>query len=730
MNQGEVVVTLSVDGKKLTAGLKTAEGQVKSFTKTIGDDTTAATRKADDAFAAFASKAKVALLGATAAAAVGFGAALKSSAKYESSLSRLEQASGATGNQMKAMAALTRQLGADTNLAGVTASDAAATMTELSKAGLSVKDTMDASRGVMSLAKAGNMEFAEAATLAASALNAFQLQGKDAGKVADALAAGANASQANLADLGTGLQQSATVAKQFGLNINETVTALALFANNGIKGSDAGTSLKTMLISLAKPSKEAAKLMKEIGFNAYDTEGNFVGLEKMSGRLKESLKGMTKEQKQSALATIFGTDAFRAAAVLSDNAGKSYDKMSTSVGKVGAAQQAAAAQLGAAEKTWEALSNTMSEIGLRIGMAVLPGLTSIGMAINSNALPAFNALGLAVSGQVPMFTMLGVAIGSYIVITRTATIGTRALAIAQGALNVAMKANPYVLVASAAIGIITAYAGVLSQTNQNKNATDRLNAARRAQVTASDSARAAEDRLRGAHHNQRGAALAVERAQRAYTEAVRQYGPKSLEAREAAHQLKDAQYNLRDANNSVKSSADNARTAQKRLADSKEYVKTALAQMGAAASGAAGGFDRMADSARAAHDAAIKGDRAGRDKAWNKGVTLPQFGKRYKGGSVSANKPYFVGENRDGSLNRTSELFVPKTSGHIVNSSDLQQALSQPSDSGGQAVQVRGGSNHIGTVYISDQVDADRFLAKLNGDSAMYDRGMKPARGW
>jgi TP901 family phage tail tape measure protein len=315
---------------------------------------------------------KVAFVAIGAAVATGLVAAVKSTASYESSLSQLKQASGATGEQMQKMSEITRKLGQDSDLAGVSAADVAEAMVELSKAGLSVNETMDATKGVLSLAKAGGIEFADAATIAASALNAFGLEGKDASKVADMLAAGANASQAELGDLAQGLQQSATVAKQFGLGMNETVSALALFANNGIKGSDAGTSLKTMLIALASPSKEAAGAMKEIGFQAYDAKGKFVGLEEMSSRLKKATEKLTDEQKQNTLATIFGTDAFRAASVLADNAGDSYLSMSKNVGKAGAAQEAAAAQMGPLQKSWERFSNTLSEFGLAVGLKLSP----------------------------------------------------------------------------------------------------------------------------------------------------------------------------------------------------------------------------------------------------------------------------------------------------------------------------------------------------------------------
>ncbi|WMM74476.1 phage tail tape measure protein [Rhodococcus pyridinivorans] len=348
----------------------------------------------------------------------GLGVAIKSAGDYESSLSQLRQASGATNKEMAGMSELARQLGQSNDLAGVSAADAARTMVELSKAGLSVKDTMDSSKAVMSLARAGNIDFAEAAIIAASSLNAFGLEGKQATQVADMLAAGANASQADLADLALGLQQSATVAKQFKLSLNENVTALSLFANNGIKGSDAGTSLKTMLISLAKPSEASAKLMKQIGFEAYNASGEFVGLEEMSKRLAKATSTMTEEQKQNALATIFGTDAFRAAAVLADNAGDSYAKMSKAVGQSGAAQQAAAAQMGPYEKSIEGLKNTVSELGLAVGTELLPFATTATNALSdlvggvTGHLPAASRV---IDDFVGSATEMGREVGSYLV---------------------------------------------------------------------------------------------------------------------------------------------------------------------------------------------------------------------------------------------------------------------------------------------------------------------------
>lgn len=331
-------------------------------------------------------------------------ASVKMAGDYEQGLNIFKSVSGATAQQMAMVAAKARELGQDASLPGVSARDAANAMTELSKAGLSVNDTLAASKGVMSLAKAGQIDVADAATIAAQALNAFKLKGSDAGKVADVLANGANASATDIRGLSLGLQQSAAVASQFGVSLEDTVTTLGLFANRGMQGSDAGTSLKTMLISLANPSKKAANLMHELGINAYDASGKFVGMRQLAQNLQNGLKGLSEEQKQQALATIFGTDAFRAAAFLADSAGKSYDDMSKAVGRSGAAMDLAKAQNSGFKGALDNLKSTLETVGTDIGMKILPPLTKmIKQLADSGAIEAF---GNVLSALLPVISMV------------------------------------------------------------------------------------------------------------------------------------------------------------------------------------------------------------------------------------------------------------------------------------------------------------------------------------
>jgi TP901 family phage tail tape measure protein len=588
-----------------------------------------ASSKTNSAVSALSGVLKGALVAGGVAAVAGIGAAIKTTGTFESSLSKLAQASGATGKEMDSMSELAKELGKSNDLAGVTASDAAESMVELAKAGLSVGDTMDATKGVMSLAKAGNMAFAEAATVAASALNAFGMKGADATRVADMLAAGANASQAELGDLAAGMQQSATVAKQFELGLQDTVTALALFANNGIKGSDAGTSLKTMLISLAKPSKESAEAMKDIGFEAYNAEGKFVGLEEMSKRLKKATEGLTDEQKQSTLATIFGTDAFRAAAVLADNAGDSYTRMSNSVGKVGAAQEAATAQMGPFQKATENMSNQLSDLGLTIGTILIPYVTAMAVAFGdfisstNSGVPTLVAaitslvnvsLALyeavapfipAVLGLVAAYTayqvIAGIVTGVQIALTGAMIAGTTAngaYALGIGAVTLAQNAgiiatnlytaalsllNPVTLAIAAAVAAVTLglEAMKLAQANANLEAQNTLTFQEREtelRLLGKDAIKAQEDALRSytdAKAEQTNASLALMSAEDQQTAAAKRLDdmirngvdPASREYQRAQLELESANFRVRDAQDKVTGSQREAETQYGKVGD-------------------------------------------------------------------------------------------------------------------------------------------------------------------
>lgn len=232
--------------------------------------------------------------------------------------------------------------GADT---AFSAAEAAGAIEQLAKAGVSSADILGGGlSGALNLAAAGEIEVAQAAEIAASAMTQFNLKGTDVGHVADLLAAGAGKAQGGVLDMGQALNQSGLIAAQVGLSIEETTGALSAMASAGLTGSDAGTSLKTSLIALSSPSATAAKEMERLGISAYDANGNFVGMEALAGNLRTQLSGLTDEQRNSALATIFGSDALRTANVLYSEGAAGIAKWTAAVDDQGYAAETAAAQ--------------------------------------------------------------------------------------------------------------------------------------------------------------------------------------------------------------------------------------------------------------------------------------------------------------------------------------------------------------------------------------------------
>lgn len=293
------------------------------------------------------------------------GVAVKSFANFDSAMSRTRAATHETAANMNLLRDAALEAGARTKFSATEAADAE---TELAKAGVKTADILGgALNGALDLAAAGELGVADAAETAATAMTQFKLSGKDVPHIADLLAASAGKAQGEVSDMAMALKQSGLVAAQMGLSIEDTTGTLAAFASAGLIGSDAGTSLRTMLLRLANPSSTAADLMKQLGINAYDAQGNFVGIEGVANQLQKRLGGLTQQQRDSALATIFGSDAIRAANVLYDQGSAGIHKWVGAVNDQGFAAETAAIKMdnlaGDLEKLKGSLETTLIGVG-------------------------------------------------------------------------------------------------------------------------------------------------------------------------------------------------------------------------------------------------------------------------------------------------------------------------------------------------------------------------------
>lgn len=273
-------------------------------------------------------------------AAAAFGvASVKMAADFDEQMSTVQANSGATTAQLGQLREAALQAGASTVY---TASESAGAINDLAKAGMSVSDILSGGlTASLNLAAAGQMDVGDAAEYMSQALTMFHLSGKDATSTADALAAGADKAVGDVSDFGEALNNCGVMANSFGMNLQETVGVLGLFAQNGIVGAEAGTQLNSMLMKLANPASDAKSTMEELGISTHDASGKFVGMANLAGQLHDKLGSLTDQQRQQAEATIFGSYAIKGAGIIMDAGKKGVEDWTKAVSDSGfAAQQA------------------------------------------------------------------------------------------------------------------------------------------------------------------------------------------------------------------------------------------------------------------------------------------------------------------------------------------------------------------------------------------------------
>jgi len=300
---------------------------------------------------------------------------------FEKQISAIGAVSGASAKEMDQLRQKALQLGADT---AFSASESAQAMEELVKAGLTVEEVLNgAADATVNLAAAGGIDLPQAASIAANAMNVFNLAGKDMAHVADLIAGAANSSAIDVHDFGMSLAQSGAVANLVGLSFDDLSVAIALMGKAGVKGSDAGTSLKTMLLNLNPATQKQKELMKDLGIitedganKFFDAKGKLKSFGQVSQILQDALKGQTKAQQLATLETIFGSDAIRAAAVFTKEGAKGFDEMATAMGKV-SAQDVAAKRLDNVAGAIEQLKGSLETAAIVIGTAFLPVIRKV-----------------------------------------------------------------------------------------------------------------------------------------------------------------------------------------------------------------------------------------------------------------------------------------------------------------------------------------------------------------
>lgn len=341
----------------------------------------------------------------------------------------MSQAAGALDKPMSEMEDL-RQLAIQTGQDTVfSATDAGNAITELAKGGLTEADIKaGALKTTMDLAASSGMDFGEAANVVVQAMGAFGLSANESAEAANALAGAAAASSTDVEPLTQALAQCSAGAKNAGWSIQETTAVLARFADAGIEGSDAGTSLKTMLQRLAAPTSEAAATKIEtLGIKTRDASGNLLGAAEMAQELQDKLGGLDAASRDAALSAIFGSDAMRAATVMMDSGTEGLKKYIDAANDQEAAQRLANSQMGDGSRAIEELKGSLETAAIQIGDTLAPIVQKVAELITA-LVNKFSALPEGVQQVIVVVGILVAALGPLLMVIGQISLGISAVA--------------------------------------------------------------------------------------------------------------------------------------------------------------------------------------------------------------------------------------------------------------------------------------------------------------
>lgn len=320
------------------------------------------------------------------------GAAVKTAADFESSMSQVQATMGITKdsmstldgqsvNTMDALSDLAKEMGSKT---AFSASECAEALNYLALAGYDTQEMADTLPTVLNLAAAGGLDLASASDMVTDAMSALGMETKDADKMVDQMAKTASSTNTSVGQLGEGILTIGATAKSVKGGTAELNTALGILANNGIKGAEGGMHLRNVILSLQSPTDTAATQMEALGLSVYDSEGNMRSLNDILGDLNTSMDGMTAEEKANIISKIFNKTDLSSVNALLANTGDTWTDLQTAIeNSGGAAQQMADTQLDNLSGQLTILKSAVEGFAISIGDALMPMIKSIVAKIQS-----------------------------------------------------------------------------------------------------------------------------------------------------------------------------------------------------------------------------------------------------------------------------------------------------------------------------------------------------------
>lgn len=274
-------------------------------------------------------KATGAILAGTATAIGAIGAAsVKVGSDFEASMSKVAAISGATGDDLKALTDKAKEMGATTKFS---ASESADALQYMAMAGWKTEDMLNGLEGIMNLAAASGEDLATTSDIVTDALTAFGLSAEDSTHFADVLAQASSNANTNVGMMGETFKYVAPVAGALGYTAEDTALAIGLMANSGIKASQAGTTLRSIMSRMAKPTKEVQGAMDKLGVSLTDSNGNMKSLNEVMGDLRNGFAGLSEAEAAEMAAALGGQEAMSGLLAIVNASDDDFDKLSDAI---------------------------------------------------------------------------------------------------------------------------------------------------------------------------------------------------------------------------------------------------------------------------------------------------------------------------------------------------------------------------------------------------------------
>lgn len=382
---GTVKIGTELDGSGIKRGIEDINGTAKSgFSKFSEIGKNALSVFAGNMLTEVVSQAKNAA-----------GAVLDIGMNFESGMSKVQAISGASGEDLAALTDKAKEMGAKTKFS---ATESAEAMQYMAMAGWKTGDMLNGIEGIMNLAAASGEDLATTSDIVTDALTAFGLSAQDSTHFADVLAQASSNANTNVGMMGETFKYVAPVAGAMGYSAEDVATAVGLMANSGIKASQAGTSLRSILTCMAKPTKEVQTAMDQLGVSITDSDGNMKSLHEIMDELRTGFSGLSGAEKTNMAATLGGTEAMSGLLAIVNASDGDYQKLTDSINNCsGAAESMAETMQNNLEGQLTIFRSAREALAQEIYESIqepLKNLTKVGIEAVSNLTQGFSEGGV------------------------------------------------------------------------------------------------------------------------------------------------------------------------------------------------------------------------------------------------------------------------------------------------------------------------------------------------